>query len=150
MNEIYARTRRRLMSDINVVPYIDVMLVLLVIFMTTAPLLMQGVDVNLPDASAEPVDRRDLADPVVISMRADGAVFLNIGLGTAEDSEQLFPDTLAEQVRKILAARPEAPVLLRADARLDYGQVIALMARLQQAGAKSVGLITEPAGPGDE
>jgi len=150
VNEIYVRPRRRLVSEINVVPYIDVMLVLLVIFMTTAPLLLQGVEVDLPDASAAPVDKRDLEDPLIVSMRADGAVYLNIGLGGEDEGEQLFPDTLAEQVRKVLAARPDAPLLLRADASLDYGRVIGLMARLQAAGAKSVGLITEPPGMNDE
>ncbi len=144
MNEIYPRPRNRLMSEINVVPYIDVMLVLLVIFMTTAPLLVQGVSVDLPDANAEPMDKRDLDDPLVVSMRADGATFLNIGIAAEGEGERLLPETLAEQVRKVMAARPDAPVLLRADTRLEYGQVIRLMARLQGAGAASVGLITEP------
>ena len=150
MSEFRVQRKRRPMSEINVVPYIDVMLVLLVIFMTTAPLLVQGVDVDLPDATSDPLEQQDLDDPLVVTMTADGSVYLNIGLapqGEEDKGERLFPETLAEQVRKVIAARPDAPLLLRADEALEYGQVINLMGRLQRAGTKSVGLITEPEAP---
>jgi len=136
--------RRRPMSDINVVPYIDVMLVLLVIFMATAPLLTQGVIVDLPDAPSEVVPE-DQDDPLVVSVRADGAVFVNVGM-TSSDSEgsRVTLDSLADQAGKIISARPDVPVYVRADHALEYGMVVQVMTALQKAGAKSVGLITEP------
>jgi len=136
--------RRRPMSDINVVPYIDVMLVLLVIFMATAPLLTQGVIVDLPDAPSEVVPE-DQDDPLVVSVRADGAVFVNVGM-TSSDSEgsRVTLDSLADQAGKIISARPDVPVYVRADHALEYGAVVQVMTALQKAGAKSVGLITEP------
>jgi len=132
------------MSDINVVPYIDVMLVLLVIFMATAPLLTQGVIVDLPDAPSE-VFPEDQDDPLVVSVRADGAVFVNVGM-TSSDSEgsRVTLDSLADQAGKIISARPDVPVYVRADHALEYGMVVQVMTALQKAGAKSVGLITEP------
>jgi len=132
------------MSDINVVPYIDVMLVLLVIFMATAPLLTQGVIVDLPDAPSEVVPE-DQDDPLVVSVRADGAVFVNVGM-TSSDSEgsRVTLDSLADQAGKIISARPDVPVYVRADHALEYGMVVQVMTALQKAGAKSVGLITEP------
>jgi len=136
--------RRRPMSEINVVPYIDVMLVLLVIFMATAPLLTQGVLVDLPDAPSEPIpDQQD--DPLVISVRADGAIFVNLGM-TSSDSEgtRVTVFSLEDQASKIIGARPDIAVYIRADHALDYGEVVRVMTTLQKAGAKSVGLITEP------
>jgi biopolymer transport protein TolR len=132
------------MSEINVVPYIDVMLVLLVIFMATAPLLTQGVLVDLPDAPSEPIpDQQD--DPLVISVRADGAIFVNLGM-TSSDSEgtRVTVFSLEDQASKIIGARPDIAVYIRADHALDYGEVVRVMTTLQKAGAKSVGLITEP------
>ncbi|MFM8353683.1 MAG: protein TolR [Gammaproteobacteria bacterium] len=136
--------RRRPMSDINVVPYIDVMLVLLVIFMATAPLLTQGVVVDLPDAASEPVPE-DQQDPLVVSVRADGAIFVNVGM-TADggDGTQVTPASLGDQAGKIIEARPEVPVYVRADHALEYGRVVEIMTVLQQAGARSIGLITDP------
>ncbi len=136
--------RRRPMSEINVVPYNDVMLVLLVIFMATAPLLTQGVLVDLPDAPSEPIpDQQD--DPLVISVRADGAIFVNLGM-TSSDSEgtRVTVFSLEDQASKIIGARPDIAVYIRADHALDYGEVVRVMTTLQKAGAKSVGLITEP------
>ncbi len=136
--------RRRPMSDINVVPYIDVMLVLLVIFMATAPLLTQGVVVDLPDAASEPVPE-DQQDPLVVSVRADGAIFVNIGISAdTGDGTQVTPASLGDQAGRIISARPEVPVYVRADHALAYGQVVEIMTVLQQSGAKSVGLITDP------
>ena len=138
-------TRRRPMSEINVVPYIDVMLVLLVIFMATAPILMQGVDVDLPQADAEPMSTEE-DDPLVISMNGDGQIFLNIGMRRETDTgRRVTIFSLAEQAGKIIRARPDVPVYVRADAGLPYGDVIDVMTVLQEAGAVSVGLVTDPA-----
>jgi len=136
--------KRTPMSEMNVVPYIDVMLVLLVIFMATAPLLTQGVIVDLPDAPSEVIPD-DQDDPLVISIRADGAIFVNLGM-TSSDSEgtRVTIHSLEDQVTRIIGARPDVPVYIRADHRLDYGMVVQVMTSLQKSGAKSVGLITEP------
>ena len=134
-------TKRKPMSEINVVPYIDVMLVLLVIFMATAPLLTQGVIVDLPEAASEPVPQ-DQQDPLVISMNSNGAIFLNIGLDQKGSRVTIF--SLSEQAGKILRERSDLPVYVRADQKLQYGSVVEIMTVLQKAGAKSVGLITEP------
>ena len=132
------------MSEINVVPYIDVMLVLLVIFMATAPLLTQGVQVDLPNAPSEPIsDTQD--DPLVVSMREDGAIFVNLGIQNADDEDtRVTIYSLSDQVQKILRARPDVPVYVKADEKLAYGNVVRVMTVLQQAGATSVGLITDP------
>lgn len=136
--------RRKPMSEINVVPYIDVMLVLLVIFMATAPLLTQGVQVDLPKAPSEPIDEAQ-NDPLVISMRADGAIFLNLGMTDADDEgTRVTVFSLEEQAGKVLRARPDVPVYVKADHTLDYGKVVGVMTVLQKAGAESVGLITDP------
>jgi biopolymer transport protein TolR len=136
--------RRKPMSEINVVPYIDVMLVLLVIFMATAPLLTQGVQVDLPNAPSEPISETEL-DPLVISMRADGALFVNLGIQNADDEDtRVTIYSLSDQAGKILRARPEVPVYVKADQTLEYGEVVRVMTVLQQAGAESVGLITDP------
>ena len=136
--------KRKPMSEINVVPYIDVMLVLLVIFMATAPLLTQGVIVDLPKAPSKPVPGVQ-DDPLVISMSADGALFLNIGLGQNDQSaSRVTIYSLSEQAGKILREREELPVYVRADQKLAYGEVVKVMTVLQEAGARSVGLITDP------
>ena len=136
--------RKRPMSEINVVPYIDVMLVLLVIFMATAPLVTQGVKVELPKKPSDAIaDVQD--DPLVISMREDGALFMNLGIRKSGDSgQQVSIYALEEQAGKIIRARPDVPVYLRADEKLGYGQVVEIMTVLQAAGAESVGLITDP------
>lgn len=137
-------TRRKPMSEINVVPYIDVMLVLLVIFMATAPLLTQGVKVDLPNAPSEPIEEAE-ADPLVVSMRADGAIFLNLGMSDAEDEgTRVTVYSLEDQAGKVLRARPDVAVYVKADHSLDYGRVVSVMTVLQKAGAQSVGLITDP------
>jgi biopolymer transport protein TolR len=132
------------MSEINVVPYIDVMLVLLVIFMATAPLLTQGVQVDLPKAPSEPIEEAQ-DDPLVISMRADGAIFLNLGMSSSDDEgTRVTIYSLGEQAGKVLRSRPDVPVYVKADHTLDYGKVVGVMTVLQKAGAESVGLITDP------
>jgi biopolymer transport protein TolR len=136
--------RRKPMSEINVVPYIDVMLVLLVIFMATAPLLTQGVIVDLPKAPSEPITERQ-DDPLVVSIREDGAMFVNLGIQNADDeSTRVTIYSLEDQAGKILRARPEVPVYVKADHKLDYGAVVRVMTVLQRVGAASVGLITDP------
>lgn len=135
------RIRKRPMSEINVVPYIDVMLVLLVIFMITAPLLNQGVQVELPKAEAEPLDS-DQQDPLVLSIDANGRYFLNIG---GDPEQEIDAETLVMRAAAVIRQRPKVAVMVRGDAGVDYGSVVAAMALLQQAGAPTVGLVTEPA-----
>ena len=138
------RIRRRPMSDINVVPYIDVMLVLLVIFIITAPLLTQGVKVDLPQAASEPLSRQDI-EPLVVTVDSAGSFFLNVGDGSGK---AISADTLLARVAAVLRRRPETPVLVRGDRQVPYGQVIQAMALLQRAGAPSIGLMTEPPAQG--
>ena len=133
--EPYRKRRKKLMSDINVVPYIDVMLVLLVIFMITAPLLSQGVKVDLPKAAARPVENQD-RETLVVTVDRAGQYFL--------DDRRISPEELRKKVAAILRLRPETPVLIRGDRQVDYGQVVQAMTLLQAAGAPSVGLLTEP------
>lgn len=136
--------RRKPMSEINVVPYVDVTLVLLVIFMATAPLLTQGVVVDLPEAPSAAIDDAE-SDPIVVSMRADGAIFINLGMQDADDEgTRVTIFSLQEQAGKVLRARSDVPVYIKADHRLEYGKVVGVMTVLQKAGAKSVGLITDP------
>jgi biopolymer transport protein TolR len=134
-----ARRKRKSMAEINVVPYIDVMLVLLIIFMVTAPMLTQGVKVNLPDAPAEPIGKVD-DEPLIVSIKADGSYYLNISK-TAKDP--ISVEHLTDRVSKIMRAKPATPVLVWGDERVSYGQVVELMTLLQGAGATSVGLVTE-------
>ncbi len=134
---------RRLMGEINVVPYIDVMLVLLIIFMITAPLLTQGVKVELPKAGAEPLDPEMLKNsiPLVLSVDREGRLYLNIG---GNPQAELTPDVVATRATAALRRNPELPVLVKADSRVEYGRVVQAMVILQQAGAKKVGFITDP------
>ena len=128
------------MSDINVVPYIDVMLVLLVIFMVTAPLMTQGIKVDLPDAASGPLDVGQEEVTLVVSIKADRTYYMNVG-----DEEEPVPvSEVFERSKKVIAANPQIKVLVEGDQNLPYGTVIELMNILQQAGAASVGLITEP------
>ena len=127
------------MSDINVVPYIDVMLVLLIVFMVTAPMLMQGVKVELPKASTVPVGQKN-DEPLIVSVKADGSFFINLGKDT-ETSQSL--NVVQDKVSKILRRKPETTVLVWGDKSVPYGNVVELMAAPQAAGAPSVGLVTE-------
>ena len=128
---------RRLMGEINVVPYIDVMLVLLIIFMVTAPMLSQGVKVDLPQASAEPLPADK--DPLVLSIDAAGGMYLNIG----DPRAALEPERVLELSSAVLRREPTRPVLVKADRTVAYGRVVEGMALLQQAGAQKVGFATE-------
>ena len=132
--------RRRLVAEINVVPYIDVMLVLLIIFMVTAPLLKQGVDVDLPTAPANPLDVKS-PEPIVISVDRNGSMFLSIA-STPESSIDTV--ALVDQVRAALAKQPDRPVMVRGDANGPYQNVVRTLVLLQKANVESVGLVTEP------
>lgn len=134
--------KHRPMSEINVVPYIDVMLVLLVIFMATAPLLTQGVSVELPKVDSELIDETKQADPLVISIDKAGEFYLSI---SAEQKKAIELDKLIIRIKAARSQTPEIAVLIRGDQQVAYGKVVALMAQLQQAGIENVGLITEPA-----
>jgi len=132
--------KRRAIADINVVPYIDVMLVLLIIFMVTAPLLKQGVDVDLPNAPANPLDAKG-PEPIVITVDRKGAMYLSI----APSSEaQIDAAALVKQVRAALLKDPKRPVMVRGDANGPYQNVVSTLVLLQQADVGSVGLVTDP------
>ena len=131
--------RRRMLAEINVVPYIDVMLVLLVIFMVTAPMLMQGVEVELPKADAAPVEDQD-AEPLIVSIDGQGQLFLNLG---GNEKQALELATVRQRVAAVLRRTPDKPVLVWGDQRVAYGEVVVVMTALQEAGAPSVGLVTE-------
>ncbi len=134
---------RRLMGEINVVPYIDVMLVLLIIFMVTAPLLSQGVKVELPDAAAEPLSS-DLQDsePLILSVDRDGNLYLNLG---DDEEAPRQPAQILRLAQTVLERKPDTPVLVKADEAAAYGSVIGGMVLLQRAGAAKVGFLTDPA-----
>ena len=137
--------RKKAISEINVVPYIDVMLVLLVIFMATAPLLTQGVKVNLPKAPSDPIEDSD-QNPLVVTIREDGAIFVNVGNEFDKKEASGMRATifsLSEQVERIFRSRPGISVYLKADVSLNYGEVVNVMTILQKSGATDVGLITE-------
>jgi biopolymer transport protein TolR len=138
-----SRSRRRPMSDINVVPYIDVMLVLLVIFMVTAPLITQGVKVNLPQADAEVISTETF-EPLVITVDQFGDLYLDMG---EDRSQPVDREVLLARISAVLKYNPGVPVLVKGDAAVDYGRVMEAMVLAQTAGAPSVGLITVPPEP---
>lgn len=133
--EPYRKHRKKMMSEINVVPYIDVMLVLLVIFMITAPLLSQGVKVDLPQAAAKAVENQD-HETLVVTVDREGRYFL--------DDRRITENELSRKTTAMLRLRPDTPVLIRGDRQANYGAVVKAMTLLQAAGAPSVGLLTEP------
>ena len=135
-----ARGRRRLMSDINVVPYIDVMLVFLIIFMITAPLITQGVKIDLPQAPSEVLPPSD-NEPVVVTVDSAGQVFVDYG---EEPESPVTEDVLVTRIAALRRYRPDVEVLVEGDQAVGYGRVVRVMALLRQAGVASVGLITEP------
>jgi len=138
---MYKRVRRRKVAEINVVPYIDVMLVLLIIFMVTAPLVTQGVKVDLPKADAESLDK-DSKPPLVASVDAQGNYYLAVG---TSKNEPMSGEQIATLVAEHIKLEPETPVVVNADGAVSYDAVIQLMVLLQQkAGVPSVGLMTDP------
>ena len=134
------RKRRKPMSEINVVPYIDVMLVLLVIFMVAAPLMVQGIKVDLPKSRSSSVDIDQDEIMLIVTIKADNSYYMNVG----EEDTPVELSLIGDRAGKIIKANPEIKVLVEGDESLRYGVVIALMDVLQRAGATSVGLITEP------
>jgi len=138
------RKNRKPMAEINVVPYIDVMLVLLIIFMVTTPLLTEGVKVNLPQAAAKTVDTKE-QEPLVVSVDAKGLYYLNVN---SQPEAAMAPEDIATRVAAELELARQAgkqrEVLVKGDTDVDYGKVMQAMVLLQQAGAESVGLVTSP------
>ena len=135
------RDKRRRMSEINVVPYIDVMLVLLIIFMATTPLMTEGVEVELPQAEARPINAEDVeqAEPLIVSVNAAGEYFLN----QSDDPESpVSGEFIRRRATATLEYEPKTKVLVRGDEAASHGQVVRAMVLLQQAGAKSVGIVT--------
>ncbi|MEH6503293.1 MAG: protein TolR [Cycloclasticus sp.] len=133
-------SKRRPMGEINVVPYIDVMLVLLIIFMITAPLIQQGVEIELPEANANPVEDNNI-QPLVVSVDKQGQYFLDVGENT---DQPVSTETLQIKVAAVLRNQPKTPVMIRGDKGVAYGEVVRAMTTLQAAGVPSVGLLTEP------
>ncbi|HIF50625.1 MAG TPA: protein TolR [Thiotrichaceae bacterium] len=134
------RIRKKPMSEINVVPYIDVMLVLLIIFMMTAPLLNQGIEIDLPQTSSEPLPPNE-KEPVIVSVDKDGNYFINYG---DNQDKPVSTEELLKRVNGLLKYQPNIPILIGGDANVAYGKVIEAMSLLQQAGAPSIGMMTEP------
>ncbi|GHA86455.1 protein TolR [Modicisalibacter luteus] len=132
--------RRKPMGEINVVPFIDVMLVLLVIFMITAPMLTQGVQVDLPQVSSEPIENLEDREPIIVSVDKEGQYFISLG----EEDTSVSLEEISDKIIIILQRRPDTPVLVRGDRNVPYGQVVTLMSTLQIAGVPNVGLISEP------
>jgi biopolymer transport protein TolR len=133
------RRRRKLKAEINVVPYIDVMLVLLIIFMVTAPLLNLGVDIDLPEANAKALVTD--TDPVLVSIGADGSLYLTLG---KQGREKIDSAMLVNKVSAFVRQNPKVPVVVGADAALNYGTVIQVMGELQSAGVPKVSLMSQP------
>lgn len=141
MRQVNLRVRkpRKLVSEINVVPYIDVMLVLLVIFMTTAPMMTQGLDVNLPQAQNAAIQPKD--EPVILTVKANGSYYINVG---SESKQATSLDKITHEAGLIMQRKPATLFLVEGDSKVDYGKVIALMAALQAAGIDKLALVTEP------
>ncbi len=131
--------KRRAIAEINVVPYIDVMLVLLIIFMITAPLLQQGVEIDLPQANAKSLPP-DQLDPVVLTVDVRGEYYLNIG---EKINQPISEETLVHRVAAVLKSKPKTPVMVRGDKDVGYGRVTNAMVLLQTAGVDKVGLMTD-------
>ncbi len=135
-----SRRNRKLMAEINIVPYIDVMLVLLVIFMVTVPLIQQGVKIDLPQAQARPLEDVEAPDPLVVTVNRGGQIMLNKGESA---NQPLPPDVLLRELYVLLPDQ-EGVAYVRGDRGASYGNVVSAMVMLQTAGAESIGLITEP------
>lgn len=134
-----SKSKRKPMSQINVVPFIDVVLMLLIIFMITAPLIQQGVEVTLPQAAANPLPP-DMDEPVVVTVDKKGRFFLDIG---DEPTKPIDAKKLVNRVAAVRSLKPRVPVLVRGDRAVDYGRVVDVMVLLQQAGIEKVGLMTD-------
>jgi len=131
--------KRKLVAEINVIPYVDVTFVLLVVFMVTAPLLMQGVQVNLPAVDSAPIKSND-NDPFIVSIKNDGSYWID----QRGENQNKNLNEIKQIIEKILSQNPEKQILVWGDEKVDYGSVVLLMSELQKVGAMSVGLITDP------
>lgn len=139
------KVKKNLKAEINVVPFIDVMLVLLVVFMIAAPMMTQGIKVELPKAASEPVDTKD-DEPITVSVKKDGGFYIEYGGGgSAEEAERARPlHEIKDIVSKVMAAKPNTLVFVQGDRSVTYGVIVELMGELKAAGAPSVGLLTDP------
>jgi len=143
--ETMVRKKRKPMADINVVPYIDVMLVLLIVFMVTAPLMNQGIEVELPQANNEPLQLDENLETLVVTITSTGEYFLSIG-ATGEDRQSVPLETIGVQVGQIMSANPSIQVLIEGDAAANWGAMINLITILQNAGVTNPNFITQPLG----
>jgi len=136
------RRGRRLMAQMNVVPYIDVSLVLLIIFMITAPLLTRGVHVQLPQAAAKPLSQKELEkhQPLVLTVDKRGDLYMNVG---EHPNKPVTPNMVVAMAQVVLHQNPDTPVLVRGDGAASYDQVVRGMTLLQSAGATNIGLVTK-------
>jgi len=125
------------MSEINVTPFVDVMLVLLIIFMVTAPMMMQGMDVALPQVTSKPLETKE--EHLMITLNKEGYIYIN--------DFQVTLDTLQDKLAKILQGRTNPDVYLKADREVPYGMVAQAMAQIKDAGVEKLGMVTEPATP---
>ena len=133
--------RRKPMGEINVVPYIDVTLVLLIIFMITTPMLQTGVEVDLPQAESAMVEQKEGEPPIVISIKEQGEYYINVD---GQNDERIEPEVINDRVAIVLNNKPGTQVLISADKGVDYGTVVTVMAALKNAGVPTVGLMTKP------
>ncbi|MEX0739773.1 MAG: ExbD/TolR family protein [Pseudohongiella sp.] len=138
------RKRRKPMSEINVVPYIDVMLVLLIVFMVTAPLLTQGLRVDLPQVDSEPMDMDENAETLVIELTADNEFYISLGVTEQDEQTPVELATIGQQVASIVSANPTIQIFVEGDASASYGPFISLMEALRVAGVESPNLVTKP------
>ena len=141
--ETMIRKKRKPMSEINVVPYIDVMLVLLIVFMVTAPMLNQGIEVDLPQANNQPLNLDENLESLIVSITSDGEYFLSIG-ATGTERESLDLDVIALRVGQIVSANPNVQVLVEGDTLADWGAMITLITTLNSAGVTNPNFITQP------
>ena len=137
------RKRHKPMAEINVVPYIDVMLVLLIVFMVTAPLLNQGIEVELPEANNEPLAIDQNIETLVVSITSNGEYYLSVG-ATGDDRRPVTLETLGDQVCRIMSANPRIQVLVEGDSSASWGAMITLITTLNQAGVSNPSFITQP------
>lgn len=141
--EMKVRKRHKPMAEINVVPYIDVMLVLLIVFMVTAPLLNQGIEVELPEANNEPLAIDQNIETLVVSITSNGEYYLSVG-ATGDDRRPVTLETLGDQVCRIMSANPRIQVLVEGDSSASWGAMITLITTLNQAGVSNPSFITQP------
>jgi len=142
MSGVKIRVPRKLVAEMNVVPYIDVMLVLLVIFMATAPMMTQGINVDLPDSNSEPIDTNK-DEPVIISVTADGSYYIDVG---SDSRKSASLETVQGHALRIYKQKPSTLFLVEGDSQVAYAKVVQLMGALQAAGITQLGLVTEPQG----